>query len=72
MAHLLETTRRCHDSFKQKFQLAQQVLAGVRQRRSEGDDEQLVIQPVSTLSGWAGDTACGTLLKMVEEKKSGL
>ena len=45
-------------------------MAGVRGRWSNSDDEQLAIQPVSTLGGWVGDTACGTLQKMIEDNKS--
>ena len=67
---LRKTTRRCQDSFKQKLQLTEKVLTGVHRRRSDGNDEQLAIQPVNTLDGGVGDTACGTLRKMVENKKS--
>ena len=38
------------------------------QRRSDGHDRQLEMQPVHKLKGWAGDTGCGTLRKMIIEK----
>ena len=57
---------------KEKYQLGEEILSGVHGRRSDVEDEQLTLQLVPTIEGWVGDTACGTLQKMIEDKRSEL
>ena len=66
--NLLAITQACGEGFDQKFRLAQAVLAGVRQR--DGNYESLEVKPVPELKFFSGDTAYGTLMKMVEQKKT--
>ena len=63
-------TRACQETLKQKVQLAKEVLNGVHDRRSDEENEKLDFQPVPTIDGWVGDTACGTQLKRIEEKRA--
>lgn len=66
---LLGTIDGCLATFEKKHQLVQEVLDRVRQH--DGGYESLVIEPVPGLfKGFAGDTAYGTLMKMIEEKKT--
>ena len=66
---LLQTTRRCLYDYKRKLLLARETGNEVDQRRSDGNDKQLTIQPAPALNSWAGETAGGSLFKEMERVK---
>ena len=69
LGSLLKTVRRCLDDYRLKLELAKEICNGVHERRSDGNDKQLTIQPAPALNSWVGETAGGSLFKDMERVK---